>query len=136
MAERRVVIDHLTIGVRDLERSRRFYAAALEPLGFCEIGPWSDQRREIAFGVAGADDFAISPEYEPAGQLHIAFSADSREAVQRFHAAALGAGGADNGAPGERAGDAPRYYRAVVLDPGGRHREGVVPRGGVAVEGG
>jgi catechol 2,3-dioxygenase-like lactoylglutathione lyase family enzyme len=125
MAERRVVIDHLTIGVRDLERSRRFYAAALEPLGFSEMGPWSDERREIAFGVDGADDFAISPEYEPGGQLHIAFSADSREAVQAFHAAALEAGGTDNGEPGERPEYAPGYYGAFVLDPDGHNVEAV-----------
>jgi catechol 2,3-dioxygenase-like lactoylglutathione lyase family enzyme len=125
MAERRVVIDHLTIGVRDLERSRRFYAAALEPLGFSELGSWSDERREIAFGVQGADDFAISPEYEPGGQLHIAFSADSREAVQAFHAAALEAGGTDNGGPGERPEYAPGYYGAFVLDPDGHNVEAV-----------
>jgi catechol 2,3-dioxygenase-like lactoylglutathione lyase family enzyme len=130
MAERRVVIDHLTIGVRDLERSRRFYAAALDPLGFCEIGPWSDEQREIAFGVKGADDFAISPEYEPGGQLHIAFSADSREAVRRFHAAALAAGGTDNGAPGERPEYAPGYYGAFVLDPDGHNVEAVFHAGG------
>jgi catechol 2,3-dioxygenase-like lactoylglutathione lyase family enzyme len=125
MAERRVVIDHLTIGVRDLERSRAFYRAALAPLGFDERGPWSDEQREIAFGAEGAEDFAISPEYEPGGQLHIAFSADSREAVQAFHAAALAAGGEDNGAPGERPEYAPGYYGAFVLDPDGHNVEAV-----------
>src|SRR3954469_14399192 len=80
MPERRVVIDHVTIGVRDLERSRAFYRAALEPLGFEERGAWSDEQREIAFGAEGADDFAISPEYGPGGQLHIAFRAESRAA--------------------------------------------------------
>jgi catechol 2,3-dioxygenase-like lactoylglutathione lyase family enzyme len=125
MAERRVVIDHLTIGVRDLERSRAFYRAALEPLGFEERGPWSDEHREIAFGAEGADDFAISTEYEPGGQLHIAFSADSREAVQAFHEAAIAAGGEDNGAPGERPEYAPGYYGAFVLDPDGHNVEAV-----------
>ena len=125
MAERRVVIDHLAIGVRDLERSRAFYRAALAPLGFEERGPWSDEQREIAFGAEGVDDFAISPEYEPGGQLHIAFSADSREAVQAFHAAALAAGGEDNGAPGERPEYAPGYYGAFVLDPDGHNVEAV-----------
>jgi catechol 2,3-dioxygenase-like lactoylglutathione lyase family enzyme len=47
MAARRVVIDHMTIGVRDLERSRSFYRAALEPLGFGELGSWSQEQREI-----------------------------------------------------------------------------------------
>ena len=125
MSERRVVIDHLTIGVRDLERSRSFYRAVLEPLGFEERGPWSDERREIAFGAEGADDFAISPEYEPGGQLHIAFAADSRGAVDAFHAAALAAGAGDNGAPGERPEYAPGYYGAFVLDPDGHNVEAV-----------
>ena len=130
MAERRVVIDHLTIGVRDLERSRAFYRSALEPLGFEERGPWSDEHREIAFGAEGVDDFAISPEYEPGGQLHIAFSADSREAVQAFYEAALAAGGKDNGAPGERPEYAPGYYGAFVLDPDGHNVEAVFHGGG------
>jgi catechol 2,3-dioxygenase-like lactoylglutathione lyase family enzyme len=125
MPERRVVIDHVTIGVRDVERSRAFYRAALEPLGFSEHGPWSDERREIAFGAEGAEDFAISPEYEPGGQLHIAFAADTREAVDAFHAAALAAGGTDNGAPGERPEYADGYYGAFVLDPDGHNVEAV-----------
>jgi catechol 2,3-dioxygenase-like lactoylglutathione lyase family enzyme len=125
MVERRVVIDHVTIGVRDLERSRRFYGAALEPLGFEEMGPWSDERREIAFGAPGVDDFAVSSEYPAGGQLHVAFSADSREAVDAFHSAALAAGGADNGAPGERPEYASGYYGAFVLDPDGHNVEAV-----------
>ena len=125
MAERRVVIDHLTIGVRDLARSRAFYAAALEPLGFREMGAWSEEQREIAFGYDGGDDFAISSQYPAGGQLHIAFSADSREAVDAFYAAALSAGAADNGAPGERPEYAPGYYWAFVLDPDGHNVEAV-----------
>jgi catechol 2,3-dioxygenase-like lactoylglutathione lyase family enzyme len=125
MAERRVVVDHLTIGVRDLERSRRFYAAALEPLGFREMGAWSAEQREIAFGYEGGNDFAISDQYEPGGQLHIAFAADSRGAVDAFHAAALKAGATDNGGPGERPEYAPGYYGAFVLDPDGHNVEAV-----------
>jgi catechol 2,3-dioxygenase-like lactoylglutathione lyase family enzyme len=125
MAERRVVIDHLTIGVRDVERSRAFYRAALEPLGFTEMGPWSDKQREMAFGAPGFDDFAISSEYAAGGQVHVAFCADSREAVEAFHAAALAAGGRDNGAPGERPEYAAGYYGAFVLDPDGHNVEAV-----------
>ena len=58
MPRRRVVIDHLTVGVSDLGRSRAFYARALLPLGFAEIGPWGDD--EIEFGLEEAADFAIS----------------------------------------------------------------------------
>ena len=125
MPERRVVIDHLTIGVRDLERSRCFYAAALEPLGDREMGAWSDETPGIAFGAPGADDFAISPSYPAGGQVHVAFAADSREAVDAFHAAALAAGGRDNGAPGERPQYSPGYYGAFVLDPDGHNVEAV-----------
>jgi predicted lactoylglutathione lyase len=64
------------------------------------------------------------------GQLHIAFSADSREAVQAFHEAALAAGGEDNGAPGERPEYAPGYYGAFVLDPDGHNVEAVFHGGG------
>jgi catechol 2,3-dioxygenase-like lactoylglutathione lyase family enzyme len=125
MAERRVVIDHLTIGVIDIDRSRRFYTAALAPLGFEEMGAWSEAEREIAFGVKGADDFAISAAYPAGGHVHIAFSADSREAVRDFYEAALAAGGEDNGAPGERPEYSPGHYAAFVLDPDGHNVEAV-----------
>jgi catechol 2,3-dioxygenase-like lactoylglutathione lyase family enzyme len=127
---RRVVIDHLKIGVSDLERSRRFYAQALEPLGYRDLGPWSeeDPRREVSFGVEGADDFAISQEYEAGGQLHVAFAADAKEQVDAFHAAALAAGGTDNGAPGPRPEYSEGYYGAFVLDPDGHNVEAVFHR--------
>src|SRR3712207_2525498 len=83
MAERRLVVDHMTIGVTDLDRSREFYAKALEPLGFRVRGPWSDDGKEVSFGLEGADDFAISTEYE-AGTGHIAFAADSPDQVRAF----------------------------------------------------
>lgn len=101
MPVRRVVIDHVTVGVRDLARSRDFYLAALAPLGFGEIGPWS------------ADNTAV------------AFAAEDRDQVDAFHAAALAAGGRDNGAPGPRAEYSPGYYGAFVLDPDGHNVEAV-----------
>ena len=125
MPERRVVIDHMTIGVSDLERSRRFYSRALEPLGFRELGSSGDG---ISFGPDKLDDFAISEKYEVGGQVHIAFAADSREAVDAFHAAALACGAPDNGAPGERPEYAEGYYGAFVLDPDGHNVEAVFHR--------
>jgi catechol 2,3-dioxygenase-like lactoylglutathione lyase family enzyme len=122
---RQVVIDHLTVGVSDLAASRRFYTRALEPLGFSEIGPWSDGDRDVAFGLEEADDFIISDKYEPGGQLHIAFAADTREQVDAFHEAALAAGAADNGAPGPRPEYSGHYYGAFVLDPDGHNVEAV-----------
>jgi catechol 2,3-dioxygenase-like lactoylglutathione lyase family enzyme len=122
---RQVVIDHLTVGVSDIEASRSFYARALEPLGFRQIGPWSEAGRGYAFGLEQANDFAISDKYEPGGQLHIAFAADTREQVDAFHEAALAAGGRDNGSPGPRPEYSGHYYGAFVLDPDGHNVEAV-----------
>jgi catechol 2,3-dioxygenase-like lactoylglutathione lyase family enzyme len=124
MPTRRVVIDHLTVGVSDLETSRRFYSQALEPLGFGQIGPWS-AAKGISFGLEDANDFAISQEYEVGGQLHIAFAADTRAQVDAFHVAALAAGGRDNGPPGRRPEYSQNYYGAFVLDPDGHNVEAV-----------
>jgi catechol 2,3-dioxygenase-like lactoylglutathione lyase family enzyme len=122
---RRVVIDHLKIGVSDLETSRRWYTEALAPLGFREIGLSSDGPRGVSFGLEDADDFAISQEYEAGGQLHLAFAAETKEQVDAFHAAALAAGGTDNGAPGPRPEYSKGYYGAFVLDPDGHNVEAV-----------
>jgi catechol 2,3-dioxygenase-like lactoylglutathione lyase family enzyme len=125
MPTRQVVIDHMTVGVSDLEASRRFYRSALEPLGFVEIGPWSEENREVSFGLEDANDFGLSDRYEPGGQLHVAFAADTREQVDAFHRAALAAGGRDNGAPGPRPEYSENYYGAFVLDPDGHNVEAV-----------
>jgi catechol 2,3-dioxygenase-like lactoylglutathione lyase family enzyme len=122
--QRRVTVDHLTIGASDLDRSRRFYAAALAPLGMRDAGSWSEERREVAFGHEDAADFAISTHY-PVASVHVAFAAESREEVDAFHAAALAAGGRDNGAPGPRPGYSAGYYGAFVLDPDGHNVEAV-----------
>jgi catechol 2,3-dioxygenase-like lactoylglutathione lyase family enzyme len=119
---RRVVIDHLTVGVSDLARSRDFYARALVPLGFAEIGEGAS---EVEFGLEDADDFAISTEYATGAPVHVAFAADRREQVDAFYAAALAAGGRDNGAPGLRPEYSGDYYAAFVLDPDGHNVEAV-----------
>jgi catechol 2,3-dioxygenase-like lactoylglutathione lyase family enzyme len=124
MPDRRVVIDHMTIGVSDLGVSRRFYLAALAPLGFVEHGSWSDEARDVAFGPEDLDDFAISTHY-PATGGHVAFAADSREQVDAFHDAALAAGATDNGRPGVRPEYSAGYYGAFVLDPDGYNIEAV-----------
>ncbi len=99
MPRRRVVIDHVSIGVSDLARSRDFYRRALAPLGFAETGPWRDGAQDVAFGLAEADDFAISLAYPAGGSVHVAFAADRREQVDAFYEAAIAAGGRDNGPP-------------------------------------
>ena len=125
MPDRRVVIDHISIGVSDLPASRRFYLAALAPLGFVELDSWSEGGEETAFGPDGLDDFAISTAYPVNGGGHIAFAADSRAEVDAFHAAALAAGATDNGGPGIRPEYSAGYYGAFVLDPDGYNVEAV-----------
>ena len=119
MSPREAFVDHLTLQVRDLEASRRFYAAALEPWGSRSRG-----RLGISFGPPGSEDVAIA-EGEPSGPIHLALSAPDRETVERFYEAALSAGGRDNGPPGERPQYHPGYYAAYVLDPDGNNVEAV-----------
>jgi catechol 2,3-dioxygenase-like lactoylglutathione lyase family enzyme len=119
------VIDHLTIGVSDLERSRKFYLQALLPLGFSQIGTWREGDAEIEFGLEEAADFAVSTAYATGAPVHVAFAADRREQVDAFHAAAIAAGGRDNGPPGLRPAYSDGYYGAFVLDPDGHNVEAV-----------
>jgi catechol 2,3-dioxygenase-like lactoylglutathione lyase family enzyme len=119
------MIDHLTIGVSELTRSRVFYEAILAPLGFAEANVYDVLPNEVEFGPDGAHDFAISTAYPVGAPVHIAFAADSREQVDAFHAAGLAAGGTDNGAPGIRAEYSASYYGAFLLDPDGHNVEAV-----------
>ena len=123
---RAVVLDHVSIRVRDLEASRRFYEAALAPLGFEAV--YSDEGR-AAFGLVhrteGADDFWILVGGTPSSGVHVAFAARDREAVDAFYRAAIEAGGRDNGAPGLRPEYHARYYAAFVFDPDGNNVEAV-----------
>jgi catechol 2,3-dioxygenase-like lactoylglutathione lyase family enzyme len=109
------LLDHLHLRVRDLEASRRFYEGALEPLGL-EVHEGD--------GWFSVDELFVSDDGQATSGLHIAFQAKDRETVDRFHAAALAAGGRDNGAPGERNYHA-GYYAAFVLDPDGTNVEAV-----------
>jgi catechol 2,3-dioxygenase-like lactoylglutathione lyase family enzyme len=109
------LLDHVHLRVRDLEASKRFYAGAVEPLG---LGVTSGE------GWFSVDELFVSDDRPPTTGLHIAFQAPDRETVDQFHAAALAAGGRDNGAPGEREYH-PGYYGAYVLDPDGTNVEAV-----------
>ena len=103
--------------MRDLEASKRFYRAVLEPLG---LGlTWEGD------GAFAVDELYVSDDGEPTANLHLAFQADGEDAVRRFHEAALGAGGEDNGAPGERDYYHPGYFSAYALDPDGNNVEAV-----------
>lgn len=125
MPTRRVVIDHVAIGVSDLPRSIEFYTRALAPLGFGPSGPWREGGHEASFGVDDLDDFGISLAYPVGAPVHVCFAADTREQVDAFYAAAIAAGGRDNGAPGPRPEYSKGYYGAFVLDPDGHNIEAV-----------
>jgi catechol 2,3-dioxygenase-like lactoylglutathione lyase family enzyme len=125
MPKRRVMIDHLTIGVSDLQRSRDFYLQALAPLGFEQTSTSEILPGEIEFGSDEKLDFAISTEYRVGAPVHVAFAAESIEQVHAFHAAALAAGGVEHGPPGPRPHYGERYYGAFVLDPDGHNIEAV-----------
>jgi catechol 2,3-dioxygenase-like lactoylglutathione lyase family enzyme len=118
------MIDHLGIGVIDLGRSKSFYEKALAPLG---IGlmyepPGGDA---AGFGADGQPFFWIGAALEPGAPIHVAFMAESRGLVDAFYAAAIVAGGRDNGPPGIREHYHPNYYGAFVLDPDGHNIEAV-----------
>jgi catechol 2,3-dioxygenase-like lactoylglutathione lyase family enzyme len=125
MPSRRVVIDHVTIGVGDLERSVAFYSRALAPLGFTALGPDREGARDRAFGMEGADDFILSLAYPLSAPVHVAFAADSAAAVDAFYEEARAAGGRGNGRPGPRPEYSSGYYAAFVLDPDGNNIEAV-----------
>ena len=111
------LIDHVGLTVKDLEASKRFYRSVLSALGLGDAlveGPEHFYFDELWFDKRGRD---IS-------RVHLAFQAPDRETVEAFHRAALGAGGRDNGAPGERSYH-PGYYAAFAFDPDGNNVEAV-----------
>ena len=119
------VLDHVGITVSDLAASRRFYAAALEPLGFTELH--TDDAGNVGFGAPGYDDFWIGPTGEDpvTTGLHLAFRAADQAAVEAFHAAAVAAGGTDRAAARVRTEYSDGYYAAFVSDPDGNNIEAV-----------
>ena len=121
------MLGHLSFGVNDLARAAAFYDAALAPLGYGRV--WTSPHA-VGFGEAGAGDklalFAKPNQATPPGPgFHLAFNAPSRAAVDAFHAAAVLAGGQDEGAPGPRPNYGPTYYAAFVIDPEGHKIEAV-----------
>ena len=114
------MIDHVSIGVRDIERARRFYDAALTPLGYrClrsgeSMLGYGDDAVQLWIGAA---PHPVPPD--AGSNLHFCFAAPSRDSVDAFHRAALHAGGHDNGTPGLRPEYDPEYYAAFVVDPDG-----------------
>jgi catechol 2,3-dioxygenase-like lactoylglutathione lyase family enzyme len=121
------MLDHVGVNVSDYERSREFYKGALAPLGFSLL--MEPVPRTGGFGSEGKPWFWITDQREPTTEnMHVAFAAPDRATVDAFHAAALEAGGRDNGAPGIRPIYHPDYYGAYVLDPDGNNVEVVCHR--------
>jgi len=118
------MLAHISIGVADLARSRAFYDAVLPALGYARV---FDVEGAHGYGPPGQPAFWIGNEAEtrPNAGFHVAFQARDRRAVQAFHAAALKAGGRDNGQPGLRPEYTPDYYAAFIVDPDGHHIEAV-----------
>ncbi|QAY79278.1 VOC family protein [Sphingosinicella sp. BN140058] len=127
------MLDHVGFAVSDLARSRHFYEAALAPLGITlimEVGPSETESRGTALGFGVEDNpfFWIGDNERVGEGTHVAFRAVTRAEVDAFHAAALAAGGRDNGAPGLRPHYGPTYYAAFVHDPDGINVEAVCHR--------
>jgi catechol 2,3-dioxygenase-like lactoylglutathione lyase family enzyme len=126
------IIDHIGMQVSDYDKAVAFYAAALKPLGIALImhfppeGPAGSAT--AGFGRDGKPELWISSGARVAPRVHVAFLADSRDAVTAFHHAAVSAGATDNGAPGVRAHYHQNYYGAFVIDPDGHNIEAVCHR--------
>jgi catechol 2,3-dioxygenase-like lactoylglutathione lyase family enzyme len=116
------MIDHVALYVTDIDRSRRFYEQALEALGY-KVALEMDGF--VGFAPEGGPMFAVRSGKEASTTAHVAFQAQDRATVDAFHAAAMGAGGTEEGAPGVREHYHPNYYAAFVGDPDGNNIEAV-----------
>jgi catechol 2,3-dioxygenase-like lactoylglutathione lyase family enzyme len=123
------MIDHIGFAVSDAEASAVFYEGALAPLGIVQMqrfGPEETETGGTAIGFGKDSPFFWIADNERTGEgTHVAFTAAARGEVDAFHAAALAAGGHDNGAPGLRPHYHPNYYAAFVRDPDGNNIEAV-----------
>lgn len=121
------MIDHTGVNVSDPVKSRRFYEAALAPLGYqvmMEIPKeHTGGRVVLGMGVPPKPDFWLAEGATQTPHIHTAFRADNRKQVDEFYRAAIAAGGKDNGAPGLRPHYHANYYGAFVLDPDGHNVE-------------
>ncbi len=127
------MLDHVGFAVADAERSKRFYEAALAPLGITLIMSVTPAQTESGgtahgFGSDGKPYFWFGDNERVGEGTHVAFAVATRAEVDAFYEAALAAGGRDNGAPGLRPHYHPDYYGAFVLDPDGMNIEAVCHR--------
>ena len=124
------MLDHIGFSVSDLKRSRGFYEKALAPLGIAvvmEVTPemTGDGSAHVGFGEGDKPYFWFGTGQKHTPGIHVAFAAKDRETVDAFYAAAIAAGGTDNGPPGPRPQYHRGYYGAFVRDPDGHNIEAV-----------
>jgi catechol 2,3-dioxygenase-like lactoylglutathione lyase family enzyme len=117
----RLAVDHVKLPVADIDRTRDFYGQALAPLGYEIV---YDENRELGFGNGDREPLGFIEREAPRVGTHVAFTAEDPPSVDAFHAAAIAAGGRDNGAPGLRPYGG-EYYAAFVIDPDGHNIEAV-----------
>ncbi|WP_291869357.1 VOC family protein [Bradyrhizobium sp.] len=120
------MIDHISVGVSDLERATGFYEAALAPLGLSRL---VTRPATVGFGKSYPEFWinlrAGMAEVAPESGVHVCLRAKAAADVEAFHAAALQAGGRSEGAPGLRPHDRVKYYAAFIIDPDGNRVEAV-----------
>ena len=119
------MLDHVSLPVSDLERSKRFYEEALSALGYRLI--MEHHISGVGFGQSAKPDFWIR-QGEVGASVHVAFASEDRATVDAFYEGAIAAGGHDNGQPGVRPEYHSAYYGAYVLDPDGNNIEAVCHR--------
>lgn len=119
------MIDHIAIGVGDLEVSKAFFVRALAPLGMSVV---ADAPKAVGLGRDGIPIFWLDAKLVQTPPLHLAFVAENHAQVDAFYREALAAGGRDNGAPGLRLDYHPDYYAAFVTCPEGHNVEAVCRR--------
>jgi len=127
------MIDHVGFAVADAGRARAFYEKALAPIGITLIATVTPDQTEShgtahGFGSNAKPFFWVGDNERVGEGTHVAFAVDTRALVDDFHAAAVAAGGRDNGPPGLRPHYHPNYYGAFVLDPDGNNIEAVSHR--------
>ena len=114
------MIDHVSIGVRNIAATKRFYDAALQSLGYQCL---SNAPESLGYGAAAPALWMNATEHpvraDSRSGLHFCFAAPDRKSVDAFHAAGLASGGRDNGPPGLRADYGAGYYAAFLIDPDG-----------------
>ncbi len=124
------ILDHIGLNVTSYEKSKAFYAKALEPLGitlmmeFGKAAGFGRGKAELWIGE-GTTSFQKDDQLKPITPIHVCLKAKNREQVDAFHRAAVAAGGKDFGGPGLRPHYHANYYGAFVLDPDGHNVEAV-----------